>query len=51
MAFKKHTHTIEIKQKTTDNEAFTEWKKASLFLISMGLMLSAFYLTDLSPFF
>ena len=40
-----------IKQKTTDNEAFTEWKKASLFLISMGLVLSAFYLTDLSPFF
>ena len=40
-----------IKQKTADNETFTEWKKASLFLISIGLMLSAFYLTDLSPFF
>ncbi|UTC77796.1 hypothetical protein E4O04_07210 [Treponema sp. OMZ 799] len=40
-----------IKQKTADNETFTEWKKASLFLISMGLMLTAFYLTDLSPFF
>ncbi|UTC65398.1 hypothetical protein E4O00_04550 [Treponema sp. OMZ 788] len=40
-----------IKQKTSDNESFTEWKKASFFLISMGLMLTAFYLTDLSPFF
>ena len=40
-----------IKLKTADNEPFTEWKKASIFLISMGLMLSAFYLTDLSPFF
>lgn len=40
-----------IKLKVEDNEVFTEWKKASLFLISMGLLLSAFYLTDLSPFF
>ncbi len=40
-----------IKRKTADKEVFTEWKKASLFLISMGLVLSAFYLTDLSPFF
>ncbi|UTY28263.1 hypothetical protein [Treponema putidum] len=40
-----------IKQKVESNEFFSEWKKASLFLISMGLMISAFYLTDLSPFF
>ncbi|UTC68254.1 MULTISPECIES: hypothetical protein [unclassified Treponema] len=40
-----------IKRKVDANEPFNEWKKASLFLISMGLMLSAFYLTDLSPFF
>ena len=40
-----------IKQRVENNENFSEWQKAALLLISLGLILSAFYLTDISPFF
>lgn len=40
-----------IKQRFESNERLTEWQKASLLFISLGLILSAFYLTDISPFF
>lgn len=40
-----------IRQKINIGSGLFEWKKASLLLISMGLVLSVLYFTDVSPFF